>query len=282
MGRKDTEHRAGVPADLQARLDRRILEMIHQAGAGHPGGSLSVSGLLAEIMIQQGRFRPGAHDGDWLVLAKGHAAPALYAVLAELVWIEEAELASFKHHHSRLQGHPDRRKAPGVQVTTGHLGQGLSIGLGLALAERYKGSDRYTWVVLGEGDLHEGQTWEAIMAASHHRVANLTAVVDANGLSQHGPVSEIMGLEPLAERFAAFGWSVLEVDGHNPAAVAEAIADARTGQEGPVAVIARTVKGHGISFMVGDPLWHSRALSADELADALSELPMYDVKKEGE
>ena len=261
-----------IAPELQTRLDRNVLQMIHAAGAGHPGGSLSSSGLLAEIMIEQGRFRPSDSVSDWFVLAKGHAAPALYAVLAELGWFEEEELATFKHHHSRLQGHPDRRKCPGVQVTTGHLGQGLSIGLGLALAERYKSSDRYTWVVLGEGDLHEGQSWEAVMAAAHHGVTNLTAVVDANGLSQHGPVGSIMNLEPLAERFQAFGWSVQEIDGHDPVQVERAVANARREQSKPAAIVARTVKGHGISFMEGDPLWHSRSLNAEELASALKEL----------
>lgn len=262
----------GSTTDIRNRLDRRILNMVHAAGAGHPGGSLSSVGLLAEIMLNQGRFRPADPANDWLVLAKGHAAPALYAVLAELEWFEESELATFKHHGSRLQGHPDRRKAPGVQVTTGHLGQGLSIGLGLALAEKLRGTDLHTWVILGEGDLHEGQTWEAIMAASHHGATNLTAVVDANGLSQHGPASQIMNIEPLAERFAAFGWDVHDIDGLDPEETQKALTRAKENTSAPSVVIARTIKGYGISFMEGDPLWHSRELSKAELDAALAEI----------
>ncbi len=261
-----------ITKETHTRLDRNILKMIHAAGAGHPGGSLSCSGILGQIFLQEGRFRPEDEVNDWFVLAKGHAAPALYAVLAETGWFPEDELLTFKHHGSRLQGHPDRRKAPGVQVTTGHLGQGLSIAVGLALAERIKGTDRYTWAVLGEGDLHEGQTWEAVMSASHHGVSNLTAIVDANGLSQHGPASKIMNLEPMADRWETFGWKVIEIDGHDRDAVAKALTDARTNQDGPVVIIARTVKGHGISFMAGDPLWHSRPMNDDELAAALAEL----------
>lgn len=261
-----------VPADVLDRLDRRILQMIHAAGAGHPGGSLSCRGLLAEVMLNQGRFGPQTSQRDWLVLAKGHAAPALYAVLAELGWFDERELATFKHHHSRLQGHPDRQKTPGVQVTTGHLGQGLSVALGLALAARIQATDQYTWAVLGEGDLQEGQSWEAVMAASHYGLTNLTAIVDANGLTQHGPASTIMNLEPMVARFEAFGWQAVEIDGHDPVAVAATLTATRQDQAKPSAIIARTVKGYGISFMSGDPLWHSRALESDELVAALAEI----------
>lgn len=254
-----------------SRLQRRILTMVRAAGAGHPGGSLSCVEVLAEILLRQGRFAPGTTDHDWFVLAKGHAAPALYAVLVELGHIPEEELRTFKHLGSRLQGHPDRRKAPGVQVTTGHLGQGLSVALGLALANRHLGEDRHVWAVLGEGDLHEGQTWEALMAATHYRVDGLTVVVDANQLSQHGAVETIMGIEPLTDRLAAFGWDVVEVDGHDAAAVAGALESVRH-RPGPGAVIARTVKGHGISFMEGDPLWHSRAMSDEEYQAAVAEI----------
>lgn len=254
-----------------ARLERRILRMVHAAGAGHPGGSLSSVGVLAEILLRQGRFAPGQVDHDWLVLAKGHAAPALYAVLVELGFFPEDELDTFKHLGSRLQGHPDRRKAPGVQVTTGHLGQGLSIALGLALAARHRGEGRHVWAVLGEGDLHEGQTWEAVMAASHYRVDHLTTVLDANGLTQHGTVDAVMSVEPIAERFRAFGWNVAEIDGHDPHAVEDALTSSRA-LGGPSLVIARTVKGHHVSFMENDPLWHSRAMNDGEYAAALAEI----------
>jgi transketolase len=261
----------GIDAHTLARLEKRILDAVLAAGAGHPGGSLSAVGILGEILLDQGRFRPEDLVQDWFVLAKGHAAPALYSVLVELGWFDEPELATYKHLGSRLQGHPDRRKLPGVQVTTGHLGQGLSVAVGLALAERRAGSDRHVWAVLGDGDLHEGQTWEALMSASHYGLGNLTAVVDANGLSQHGTVSSVMSTEPVAERLRAFGWTVAEVDGHDPASVSTALAEARAA-DGPAAIVARTVKGHGVSFMEGDPLWHSRALDAEEHAAALAEI----------
>ncbi len=251
-------------------LEKRILDMVHAAGAGHPGGSLSSVGLVADIMLNQGRFGPG-DDEDWLVLAKGHAAPALYAVLVELGFFPDEELETFKHLGSRLQGHPDRRKAPGVQVTTGHLGQGLSIGLGLALAERFQGKDSYVWVVLGEGDLHEGQTWEALMAISHYRVANLTVVIDANGLTQHDAVPSVMNIEPLSERLEAFGLVTREIDGHDPTAVSEAMSWSKAAV-GPSAVIARTVKGHHVSFMENVPEWHSREINDDEYAAAVAEI----------
>lgn len=261
----------GEVAERLPALRARILRMIHDAGAGHPGGSLSVVDLLAVILLRQGRFSPAEAEHDWLVLAKGHAVPALYAVLVELGYLDESELATYRHLGSRLQGHPDRRKAPGVQVTTGHLGQGLSVGLGIALGERLRGSDRHVWVVAGEGDLHEGQSWEALMAAAHHGVTNLTLVVDANGLTQHGATTEIMGLEPLVDKLRAFGWTVDEIDGHVPEAVTAATtldADAVR----PHAVIARTVKGRGVSFMENVPGWHSRGIDDNELAAALDEL----------
>lgn len=255
-----------------ARLEQRILRMIRAAGAGHPGGSLSSVGILAEILLSQGRFAPGADDHDWFVLAKGHAAPALYANLVELGYFDDDELDTFKHLGARLQGHPDRRKAPGVQVTTGHLGQGLSIALGLAIAEQLERSDRHVWAVLGEGDLHEGQTWEAAMAAAHYEVSGLTAILDANGLTQHGAVERIMTIEPVAQKFAAFGWDVRELaDGHDPEAVADALSGSRA-QTRPTLVIARTVKGHHVSFMENDPMWHSREMGEDDYRRAVAEI----------
>ncbi len=252
-------------------LRGRILRMIHDANAGHPGGSLSVIDTLAVIMLKQGRFEPDQEVHDWLVLAKGHAVPALYSVLVELGYLEESELASYRHLGSRLQGHPDRRKTPGIQVSSGHLGQGLSVAVGIALGELRHASGRHTWVVAGEGDLHEGQTWEALMSAAHHKVGGLTLVVDRNGLTQHGRVEQVMGLEPLAAKLSAFGWAVQEVDGHNVRALDEALTAARD-ESGPAAVIARTVKGHGVSFMEGVRDWHSRGITDQELALALAEV----------
>ncbi len=252
-------------------LRGRILRMIHDAQAGHPGGSLSVIDLLAVIMLDKGRFTGDPDLRDWLVLAKGHAVPALYAMLVELGDLEESELASYRHLGSRLQGHPDRRKTPGVQVSTGHLGQGLSVALGIAMGERRRDSGRHVWAVAGEGDLHEGQSWEALMAAPHHGIGDLTVVVDANGLTQHGPVGRIMGLEPLVGKLESFGWATVEVDGHDPVAFGAALDEVRADPR-PGAVVARTVKGHGVSFMENVREWHSRGLDEDELRRALDEI----------
>jgi transketolase len=252
-------------------LRARVLRAIAAAPSGHPGGSLSVIDILAAIMLGWGRFAPNQATKDWLVLSKGHAAPALYSVLVELGYISEDELVTYRRVGSRLQGHPDRLKLPAVQITTGHLGQGLSIGVGLALGERMRGSDAQVYVILGEGDLHEGQTWEAMMAASHYGLGNLTALADLNGLTQHGPVAQIMGLAPLDAKCRAFGWSALEIDGHDYAALMDALG--RQSSPGtPRALLCHTIKGKGVSFMEGDPLWHSGHLSRDDLERALREL----------
>lgn len=266
---------ASVVAERLPALRARILRMIHDAGAGHPGGSLSVIDALALILLRQGRFRPDDPVQDWLVLAKGHAVPALYAVLVELGYLDESELASYRHLGSRLQGHPDRLKTPGVQVSSGHLGQGVSVAVGIALGEQRHESHRHTWVIAGEGDLQEGQTWEAIMSAAHLGLGGLTLVIDANGLTQHGPVAEVMGVEPLAGKLTQFGWTVSEVDGHDVAELDGALTDSRA-LAGPTAVIARTVKGKGVSFMEGVRDWHSRGISDEELTRALAEVMVTD------
>lgn len=252
-------------------LRARILRMISAAQSGHPGGSLSVIDLLAALMLAWGRFRPHAQTQDWLVLGKGHAAPAYYALLCELGYLDESELLTYRKLGSRLQGHPDRRKLPAVQVTTGHLGHGLSIGVGIALGEKCSGSDKKVYVVLGDGDLHEGQTWEALMAAAHYHLDNLVVMVDLNALSQHGPISIVMDFEPLAEKCRAFGWLTREVDGHDYAQILEGLS-ATQASDRPVMLLCRTVKGKGVSFMEGDPLWHSRDLPPGLLEKALSEL----------
>lgn len=258
-------------AERVPALRGRILQMIHDANAGHPGGSLSVIDALALVMLRHGRFGPDASDHDWLVLAKGHAVPALYSVLVDLGYLNEDELASYRHPGSRLQGHPDRRKTPGVQVSSGHLGQGVSIAVGIALGEQRHRSSRHTWVIAGEGDLHEGQTWEAVMSAAHLQVGGLTLVLDLNGLTQHGPVEQVMNIEPLRDKLVAFGWTVWEVDGHDLDALDEAFVQSKAAP-GPSAVLARTIKGHGVSFMEGVPEWHSQGITDDELARALAEM----------
>jgi transketolase len=204
-------------------------------------------------------------------LGKGHAAPAYYAILAELGYLDEEELLTYRHLGTRLQGHPDRRKIPAVQVTTGHLGHGLSIGAGIALGEKILKSGKNVYVVLGDGDLHEGQTWEAVMAAAHYRLTNLITMIDLNGLSQHGAIEKIMNFEPLAPKFESFGWRATELDGHNFNQLLRAL-ESTQNQERPSVLLCRTIKGKGVSFMEGNPLWHSRDLPDDLLEKALQEL----------
>lgn len=262
------------PQSVEVRLPglrARILQMIHDANAGHPGGSLSVVDILAVILLCEGRFAPAEPCKDWLVLAKGHAVPALYALLVELGYFQGSELSSYRQLGSRLQGHPDRCKTPGIQVSSGHLGQGLSVGVGIAMGEMRRASGKHAWVVGGEGDLHEGQTWEALMSAAHHRVHGLTLVLDLNGMTQHGLVTQVMSIEPICAKLSAFGWIVEEVDGHDPGQLHEALSAAKAAT-GPVAVLAHTVKGRGVSFMEGVREWHSQGITDDELAMALAEV----------
>ena len=245
--------------------------MVHAAGAGHPGGSLSVIDLFQSVMVGWGRFQMEDSARDWLVLAKGHATPALYTTLAELGYISEDELLTYRQFGSRLQGHPDRKRLPAVQVTTGHLGQGLSIASGIALGEKMAQSEANIYVILGDGDLHEGQTWEAVMSSSHYDLDNLVALLDLNQLTQHGPVEKVMSVDPLKDKWQSFGWATREIDGHD---YEEILAGLRwtSSQDHPCALLCHTVKGKGVSFMEGDPLWHSTTLSEETLNQALQEL----------
>jgi len=212
-----------------------------------------------------------ASTRDWLVLAKGHATPALYTTLAELGYIAEDELLTYRQFGSRLQGHPDRKRLPAVQVTTGHLGHGLSIASGIALGEKMARSEVNIYAILGDGDLHEGQTWEAVMSSSHYDLDNLVALLDLNQLTQHGPVEKVMSVDPLKDKWQAFGWATREINGHD---YEEILTGLRwtSSQDRPCALLCHTVKGKGVSFMEGDPLWHSTHLSEETLNQALQEL----------
>jgi len=252
-------------------LRYRILKMIHYAGSGHPGGSLSVIDLLATIMLAWGQFGPHARLKDWLVLGKGHASPAYYTILCELGYLDEEELYTYRQAGSRLQGHPDRRKLPAVQVTTGHLGQGLSIAAGIAFGEKMNQRESKVYVVLGDGDLHEGQTWEAAMAASHYKLDNLVCLLDWNRLSQHGPIEKIMEVEPLEEKWRAFGWNTMIIDGHDYEEIIRGLQIACESEK-PFILLCQTIKGKGVSFMENDPLWHSRDLPFDIFEKSIKEL----------
>jgi transketolase len=257
----------------EARQD--IIRMVTAAGSGHPGGSLSAADILAVLYGGEMRVDPAQPDDparDRFVLSKGHAAPALYAVLAARGFFPREELAELRRLGSRLQGHPDMRKTPGVDVSTGSLGQGLAMAGGLALAARLTGRNYRVYTLLGDGELAEGMVWEAAMAAAHYRLDNLTAIVDVNGLQIDGATAAVMNSEPLAAKWAAFGWRVFAADGHDPAALQAAFAAARQTRDQPSVLLARTVKGRGVSFMENRAEWHGKAPNAEQAARALAEL----------
>jgi len=254
---------------------RWIISMVSQAGSGHPGGSLSVVELLValyEEVLHIDPQRPDLPDRDRMILSKGHAAPALYAVLALKGFFPKDELKTLRKINSILQGHPDMKKTPGVDMTTGSLGQGLSAANGMALAARLDGSPHRVYAVLGDGELQEGQVWEAAMTAAHYRLDNLTAFIDYNRLQIDGPVSEVMNPEPLQAKWQSFGWDVQVINGHDFDDILMSVEKARRVVGKPQMIIAETVKGKGVSFMEGKADWHGAAPSEEEARRALAEL----------
>lgn len=259
----------GIAADIRVS----IVNAIHEARMGHIGGDFSVADILATLFFGVLRLDPADPawpDRDRLILSKGHCAAALYAVLAELGFIGKDQLGTFMAPLSALNGHPNRRKVPGVEANTGPLGHGLPIGVGCALAARLAGKDWRTFVVLGDGELQEGSNWEAAMAAAHHGLARLTAVVDRNRLQQGARTEDTSRLEPLADKWRAFGWEVREVDGHDHGALLDAFA-APAGDR-PRCVIAHTSKGKGGSFMEDRVEWHHKVPSPEQVEALLAEL----------
>ncbi|MDH7577963.1 MAG: transketolase [Bacillota bacterium] len=273
---------AEVPAALLRELEARartlrvdLIKMLAEAGSGHPGGSLSAVEIVTTLYFHVLRIRPDQPawpDRDRFILSKGHAAPLLYAALAERGFFPPEELLTLRKLRSRLQGHPDLRKLPGVEASTGSLGQGLSIGLGVALAGKLDQRDYRVYVLLGDGECEEGQVWEAAMAAAHYRADNLTAILDYNGLQIDGPISQVLSPLPFAEKWRAFGWAVREVDGHDFAALIAAFNWAAEVRERPSLILARTVKGKGVSFMENEVDWHGSAPNREQAARALAEL----------
>ena len=260
---------------MTKRLRRHIISMIGAAGSGHPGGSLSAVEIVTALYFGILRHKPQEPcwpGRDRFILSKGHAAPLLYAVLAECGYFPVEELSTLRKLGSRLQGHTDCRLTPGVEVTAGALGQGLSIATGVALAGRLDSSNYRVYTLLGDGECNEGQVWEAAMAAAHFGVDNLVAIVDRNGLQLDGWSDEIMNLEPFAEKWQAFGWHTLVIDGHDLAAITNAVEHTRSIKGRPSVIIARTVKGKGVSFMENQVGFHGKAPSPDEVETALAEL----------
>ncbi len=261
--------------DIARNIRRHIVKMIAEAGSGHPGGSLSAVEIVTALYFREMRLdpgRPGWPDRDCFVLSKGHAAPVLYAALAERGYFAVDELFTLRKLGSRLQGHPDSKRLPGVEMSTGSLGQGLSAANGMALAARLDGRQTRVYVLLGDGEIQEGQVWEAAMAAAHYRLDNLAAFLDHNGLQIDGPNRDVMTVEPVAAKWRAFGWHVLEIDGHDFDRIIQALQEARETKGKPTMIIARTVKGKGVSFMENEVGWHGVAPKPDELEKALAEL----------
>lgn len=256
-------------------LRREIVKMVHRAASGHPGGALSVIDILIVLyykVMNIDPLNPGDRERDRLVFSKGHACPALYAVLADRGFFPSTYLEQFRRINSPLQGHPDMRKTPGVDFNTGSLGQGLSAANGMALAARLDGSPRHIYAILGDGEIQEGQIWEGALTAAHYRLDNLTVFLDYNGLQIDGWVRDVKSLEPLVAKWKGFGWHVLECDGHDYAMLLEAIQRGRANRGAPTIIIARTVKGKGVPFMENREEWHGSAPSDDELKEALAAL----------
>jgi transketolase len=265
-------------AELASRANsvrRHIVSMVSAAKSGHPGGSLSAADILVTLYFAEMKVDPHAAadpERDRFVLSKGHAAPVLYATLAEKGYLTQSELLTLRRIDSRLQGHPDMKGIPGVDMSTGSLGQGLSAANGMALAARLDGQSYRVYALLGDGELEEGQVWEAAMFAAHYKLDNLTAFVDFNGLQIDGPISEVMSPLPIPEKWRAFGWNVIEIDGHDYSAIYEAIQAAKTVKGQPTMIVANTVKGKGVCSMENLVDWHGKAPTPEECEKFLAEL----------
>lgn len=263
---------------LQAKANEvrvSIVKMIGEAKSGHPGGSLSAADIITALycaVMNHDPNNPRNPNRDRFILSKGHAAPALYAVLAECGYIPKEELLTLRKINSRLQGHPCCKKVPGVEFSTGSLGQGLSCAGGVALAAKLDNLDFRVFCMIGDGESQEGQVWEAAMSAAHYRLDNLVCITDANGLQIDGSVCDVMNVAPLTDKWQAFGWNVIEIDGHDMKQIVDALSPERKVAGKPTMIIAHTVKGCGVSFMENQACWHAGALSCDQMAQACSDL----------
>ncbi len=270
-----------VHTDSLERIAREmrcnVLSMIGEAGSGHPGGSLSCIDILTALyfggVLKHNPTDPDMAERDRFILAKGHAAPALYATLSKAEYFPEEELKTLRKLGSRLQGHPDSSLVPGVEVSTGSLGQGLSISCGIACGLQLQNQPGYVFTLMGDGECEEGQVWEAAMFAAHRKLGNLVAIVDGNGLQIDGRVQDVCNPENICNKFAAFGWETCEVDGHDIGALIDTLSKIKAADtNSPHLVMAHTVKGKGVSFMEDEAGWHGKAPNAEQLKAALDEL----------
>ena len=256
-------------------LRKDVIDMIHRAGSGHPGGSLSAAEIVTALIFHHLNIdpkNPQMPERDRFLLSKGHAAPLLYAALARRGFFPLEELKTFRQLDSRLQGHPDRLKTPGVEMTSGILGHGVAVGVGLALAARIDNAKWRVYVLVGDGEIQAGVIWEGAMMASKYRLGNLTVIVDFNKVQLDGPVHEIMPIQPVTEKWKAFGWYVTEIDGHNMREILDTLDEIDNIQDQPKVIIAHTIKGKGVSFMEGKSYWHGRAPNDEQYLQAMKEL----------
>jgi transketolase len=252
-----------------------IIEEVAAAKTGHPGGSLSVADILTVLYFEKMNINPEdpkMEDRDRLILSKGHVAPALYSVLAERGYFPKEELVKLRKFGCMLQGHPDMKLTLGVDMSSGSLGQGLSVANGMAIAAKYDKKDYKIYVILGDGEVQEGQIWEAAMSSSHYKLDNVIAILDYNGLQIDGAVEQVMNINPIDEKFSAFGWHVIKIDGHDLEAIGAAVDESKTVKGKPTVIIAKTVKGKGVSFMENRAEWHGSAPNEDQRKAAIEEL----------
>ncbi len=251
------------------------LEAVYSASSGHPGGSLSIADVLSYLYFAEMNVdakNPDWEDRDRLVLSKGHTAPALYAALAEAGFIPKEDLKTFRQVDSYLQGHPDMKHTPGVDMTSGSLGLGISAACGMALSGKIRNKDYRVFTILGDGELGEGQVWEAAMFAGHYDLSNLCAFIDWNGLQIDGPIAEVMDSTPIDKKFEAFGWNVVMIDGHDFDQIADAVENFKATNDKPTCVVMKTIKGKGVSFMENQCGWHGSAPNKEQYEQAVAEL----------
>lgn len=261
--------------EVSKLIRKDIVSMLTESASGHPGGSLSIADIMAVLFFKEMNIdisNPKDPNRDRFVLSKGHAAPALYSALARKGYFEVDELKTLRQINSRLQGHPNMNDLPGIDMSTGSLGQGISAAVGMALAGKLDKKDYRVYAIMGDGELEEGQVWEASMSAAHYKLDNLTAFIDNNGLQIDGNIEDVMNPGPIDKKFEAFGWNVLKINGHDYDEIINAISKAKEFKGKPTAVICSTIKGKGVSFMENQAGWHGTAPSKEQCEQALKEI----------
>lgn len=261
--------------DISKNIRKKIVEMVYSASSGHPGGSLSITDILTVLYFHEMNVNinnPKDEDRDRLVLSKGHCSPALYAVLAEKGYFPKEDLKTFRKIDSYLQGHPDMKKIPGVDMSSGSLGQGLSVSNGMALAGKLDKKDYRVYCVMGDGEIEEGEVWEAAMTSSHYKLDNLCVIVDNNNLQIDGKINEVMSPYPIDKKFESFGFNVININGHDFNEIITALETAKKIKEKPTVIIAKTIKGKGISYMENEASWHGKAPNEEQYNIAIEEL----------